>query len=442
MPRRATAAQVKHTLGSRLRQARLAANITQAEVAKDLFSVSYVSAVERDMIRPSLGALEKLSDRLNIPMSELLRDDDDGGARTAGGTDPEDSESLLREAQIHLRRGEPRECIALIKPLLDHGLSLRDTALAQYVLASALDAVHEYEAAMEAASDSIAIIERLGDVEARERTRLLLGTILSHQHHYEAAITQLRTVEENIDSGIVQDPVTRVRLLVQLGMTLRAAGDADEAARQLRLAVDAAQPIDEATRLSETYARLSAHARVQGDTKLARLFSARSLAALDEADRRRVVGLAYAQLGRSLADAGKLDEAEAALHTALARADETQDSASASDAHSALSAVWLQRGQLRQAAEEAQHALAAASDGVTQAEALVSLARIHYASKDLAKAAERFEEAIPLLKQAHDEARLSDLYAEYSSHLEKQGQSQRALEMLREAWQLRAAAIR
>src|SRR5215831_18854781 len=43
-------------LGQRLRQARLARNLTQSEVAASQFSVSYISAVERGQIRPSLGA--------------------------------------------------------------------------------------------------------------------------------------------------------------------------------------------------------------------------------------------------------------------------------------------------------------------------------------------------------------------------------------------------
>src|SRR6185437_11792424 len=53
-------------LGVRLRQARLRLNMTQSEVASDHFSVSYISAVERGQIRPSLGALEVLSDRLQV----------------------------------------------------------------------------------------------------------------------------------------------------------------------------------------------------------------------------------------------------------------------------------------------------------------------------------------------------------------------------------------
>src|SRR5690348_12724122 len=63
-------------LGQRLRRARLTRNLTQGEVARNQFSVSYVSAVERGQIRPSLGALEKLAERLQVPITDLLGDTD------------------------------------------------------------------------------------------------------------------------------------------------------------------------------------------------------------------------------------------------------------------------------------------------------------------------------------------------------------------------------
>src|SRR5579859_5143972 len=72
-------------MGKRLREARLRLNMTQSEVASDQFSVSYISAVERGQIRPSLGALEQLSSRLEVPLAELVSDDRIAESMTAGG---------------------------------------------------------------------------------------------------------------------------------------------------------------------------------------------------------------------------------------------------------------------------------------------------------------------------------------------------------------------
>jgi transcriptional regulator with XRE-family HTH domain len=61
-------------LGQRLRSARIARNLTQGEVAKDQFSASYISGIERGQILPSLGAPQKLAERLQVPITDLLAD--------------------------------------------------------------------------------------------------------------------------------------------------------------------------------------------------------------------------------------------------------------------------------------------------------------------------------------------------------------------------------
>src|SRR5215471_3490389 len=100
-------------LGQRLRRARLNRNLTQGEVAKNQFSVSYVSAVERGQIRPSLGALERLAERLQVPLTDLLGEGEfDSKLAPAGGDGRESGaerfrdeiDSRLREARILIRQ--------------------------------------------------------------------------------------------------------------------------------------------------------------------------------------------------------------------------------------------------------------------------------------------------------------------------------------------------
>src|SRR5262245_22237427 len=59
-------------LGARLRAARHERGMSQEALAQPEFTKSYVSAVERGKARPSLKALDLMSRRLGIPMSELL----------------------------------------------------------------------------------------------------------------------------------------------------------------------------------------------------------------------------------------------------------------------------------------------------------------------------------------------------------------------------------
>lgn len=60
------------SLAERLRAARRAAGETQQEVAGERFSKSYLSAIERGKMTPSVHALEFLAGRLKVPLAYLL----------------------------------------------------------------------------------------------------------------------------------------------------------------------------------------------------------------------------------------------------------------------------------------------------------------------------------------------------------------------------------
>ncbi|HEY7356380.1 MAG TPA: helix-turn-helix transcriptional regulator, partial [Ktedonobacterales bacterium] len=62
----------REIIGERVRQARIAANLTQQELAGGTYSKSYISAVERGKMTPSFQALRLLGERLNRPISFFL----------------------------------------------------------------------------------------------------------------------------------------------------------------------------------------------------------------------------------------------------------------------------------------------------------------------------------------------------------------------------------
>ena len=59
-------------LGTRLRDARLAAGLTQAEIATGVLSTAHMSRIEGGLRRPSPELLEILADRLGLSLEELL----------------------------------------------------------------------------------------------------------------------------------------------------------------------------------------------------------------------------------------------------------------------------------------------------------------------------------------------------------------------------------
>jgi transcriptional regulator with XRE-family HTH domain len=65
------------SLGERMRIARYAARLTQEELAGDSFSKSYISAVERNKMTPSISALRLLAERLSVTLAYLLGEQED-----------------------------------------------------------------------------------------------------------------------------------------------------------------------------------------------------------------------------------------------------------------------------------------------------------------------------------------------------------------------------
>src|ERR671930_2182427 len=61
---RVAAAQAGLRLGERLRQLRVAAGLTQTELAGDRFSKEYVSQIERGKTRPTPETIQWLAERL------------------------------------------------------------------------------------------------------------------------------------------------------------------------------------------------------------------------------------------------------------------------------------------------------------------------------------------------------------------------------------------
>src|SRR5690349_1673451 len=79
---RAVAARV----GGNMREVRTKLSLTQSQLASPEFSISYISAIERGKIRPSLKALPILARRLDVPLTFLLEGSPAGTmeARAAG----------------------------------------------------------------------------------------------------------------------------------------------------------------------------------------------------------------------------------------------------------------------------------------------------------------------------------------------------------------------
>ena len=91
------------SVGDRLRQARVARGLTQAQLARGVATKGLISQIECNRTSPSLPRLRLLADRLGLPVSYFLEEA------------PADEQSYLpKAADLAIRAGEPERAIALV----------------------------------------------------------------------------------------------------------------------------------------------------------------------------------------------------------------------------------------------------------------------------------------------------------------------------------------
>ena len=439
-------------LGQRLRRARLNRNLTQGEVAKNQFSVSYVSAVERGQIRPSLGALEKLAERLQVPVTELLSEGEFETRyaypavehrESASERHREEVESALREAQILGQQRKSDEAIGLLLRMQSLHLSPRESATLQLCLASCYSEQGRAEEARRVAQDAIPVAERALERELAERLRFELGRAFSLMQSHEAALEQFRACLRAISDNVVRDLAFKLQVLLHIGEEYWRVSDYPQAIETLSQAAEVAQEVVAPDVLGASYWMISQALSAKGNHAAAKSYALRSVAAYDEAQNRMSVAAVHTRLGAAYARSGQSEEAIAQLNQAYAVASGQQDLLGIAEAQRNLALIYLEEKRPSEAERSARESLAVAEqlgDATLQAQALLVLARVEEARRQASEAAASYERALELVlalpATAHSNASetLREAYAQFSEYLERHGESKRAFDMLKQAY--------
>src|SRR6185503_14106001 len=130
----------------------------------------------------SLGALEKLSERLRVPLADLLRNDSDLDItyplpmEKGGSADERDEiDSKLLFSRVLARSGKPEEALETLNSLPTSHLSPLQHAELLWRQAYCFTELRRPEDARAAALEAIPLAEKANDQELVERLRLELG---------------------------------------------------------------------------------------------------------------------------------------------------------------------------------------------------------------------------------------------------------------------------
>jgi tetratricopeptide (TPR) repeat protein len=436
-------------IGQRIRRARLTRNLTQGELARGEFSVSYVSAVERGQIRPSLGALERLAARLQVPLSDLLTDTHDDELETpiayGESRSPEAEQAReeiaarLREAQILSRQGKSDAAIAILRQVLEQASAPRDLAAAHYYLAGCYIATGDHEQASRELQEAMPLAERVGDRELLERSRNELGNTYAQLGKQLLALECHRACYDAIQRNIMRDPLFKLNVLGSLGQEYWALGEYDKAVEVLKEAADLSNDVLNPERLGHIYSMLSASYGAQGDSARAKRYALHSIQSYEEVGNKRQASYVHSRLGRAYLRSNQLEDAEAHLRVAHDMAAKLDDARGLGEASRSLSELHLKRQQLDDAEREAREALTAAErqrDSVQRAEALLTMSEALEARGKHKESDAQMKQALKLLEDSASTQDLAAAYSRVSSIFEQRGDTAQALEHLKRAWQV------
>ena len=157
-------------VGTNIREVRTKLGMTQAQLAAPEFSISYISAIERGKIRPSLKALSILARRLDVPLTFLLEGSPAGAAEArAVGYSPADSgpdqrvDVDLLQANVLVQQGAHDQAEQLLEPIQPERITI-DQVYRLYLLRGQVHlSASEYQDAVVDLRQAVAQGEALND---------------------------------------------------------------------------------------------------------------------------------------------------------------------------------------------------------------------------------------------------------------------------------------
>jgi len=318
-------------LGERLRQLRVAAGLTQSELAGDRFSKEYVSQIERGKTRPTAGTIEWLADRLGVDAGFLA-----SGVAT-------DERARLEGA---LSRAE-----ALYEALCGSGLAKMRIGAHR----SALELFNEAREICEAGSFS--------DVE-RAEVLFWLGSCRYQLSSVQTALALLNEALALADRSGLPCDALKADILSWRSRCWQRQRDFVAARDDVERALELSRGVEDLRTIGAAFFQASLIADREGHWVLARNYAERAREAYAELSDRVHVGQLTNNLGGLNFLLGNTDQAVTLLKESFSIALDLGRDADAGRAVSSLAQIHLRTGDVEQAEEQARHALELLDDRV------------------------------------------------------------------------------
>jgi tetratricopeptide (TPR) repeat protein/DNA-binding XRE family transcriptional regulator len=340
-------------LGERLRQLRVAAGLTQTDLAGDRFSKEYISQIERGKTKPTAETVEWLALRLGVDTGYLA-----SGVSTDERAKAEAilarADALLEEYQFDAAIEEYTRSLPSV--LGTGAVELHVRALNGEAMARALGGDVKGGLALLAESRGLVEGEEFSDIDRAEVLyrlgvcRTLLSSISTAVGLFDEALALAERSELPADQ-------LRMKAFSWRSRCYRRQRDYEAAREDVERALELAEALHDARAIGAAYFQASLLAERDGHWVLARTYAEKAKAQYEELADRANVGRLLNNLGGLEFQLGKPEQAIENLKHAFAVALEIGRSEDAAAAVSSLAQVHLRTGDHKRAEEQALHAL-------------------------------------------------------------------------------------
>jgi transcriptional regulator with XRE-family HTH domain len=340
-------------VGERLRALRVAAGLTQSELADGRFSKEYVSQIERGKTRASTETLEWLAARLDVDPAYLLGgvSAEERGLVEAALARGEALSEQGEHAQAALVFAEGRNAVAATGAV---DLELRSLLGETWALAQSGGVRH----ALELLGRAREIAERpeFSDVD-RASVLFRLGVCRYHLSSISTAVSLLTLALELADRSQLPCDQLRGDILDWRSRCYRRQRDWQAAREDVELALELAESASDRRGTARSYFQASLVAEREGHWLLARTYAERARGYYEELEDRANVGRLLNNLGGLNFTLGSPERAVELLTSAYEVAVETGDEPEAGLAMCSLAQVHLDVSEAALAEDEASRAL-------------------------------------------------------------------------------------
>jgi len=413
-----------NSVGERLREARLASGLTQAQLARGVATKGFISQVERNHATPSLPKLRVIAERLGKPLSYFVPDQP-----------PQQLTLLRKSAQLAVQADEPARALDIVAEAWVLPATANERADLHRIRGVALSELHQNPEALTTLQDAAATAPS-DDPELNASIYAEIGTVLQIEERYNGAIEADRRALDWLDRCRHGDPELRARVLTNLGTCSFRLGQPSAAIAYLVRALDAATDAESLLRIANAHMALGVAAREVGELDRALEHCNRALELHSRIRHERTANRILNNLGDVHYAAGRKREATALQRRCLQRARELTDDFEIGVAAGELARYALDDSRATDAlalARESQQAAARSGDHLHQA---VSAAFEGMAAERLGHptvANRKFRLALRLLAERNAAGKLAEVCAMFADLLRARGDQNRAFAFMRMA---------